>query len=70
MKVLSAVLSVVGLFLIAGAAGSQDFYEECRIAVDCVAGDPPTIVGTIVMIFVGLILMLVGVVGLIELERK
>jgi hypothetical protein len=55
------VLVVGGLFLVAGAAGSQDFYEECRAAADCVAGDPPSFLLTIFQMVVGLVLMVTGV---------
>ena len=55
------VLVVGGLFLVAGAAGSQDFYEECRAAADCVAGNPPSFLLTIIQMVVGLVLMVTGV---------
>jgi len=55
------VLVVGGLFLVAGAAGSQDFYLECRAAADCIAGNPPSFLLTIVEVVVGLFLMVTGV---------
>jgi len=35
---------VVGFFLIMGAVGTHDFYDECIMAADCVAGDPPSLI--------------------------
>ena len=55
------VLFVGGLFLVASAAGSQDFYEECRAAADCVAGNPPSFLLTIIEMVAGLVLMAMGV---------
>lgn len=40
MKFAGYVIAVIGFILIAGVAGSSDFYEECRAAADCVAGEP------------------------------
>lgn len=60
------VLFIGGLFLSAGAAGGQDFYDECKAAADCVAGDPPSMFLTIVYSLVGIATMLIGVAGMIK----
>jgi hypothetical protein len=54
------VLLIGGLLLVAGAVGAEDFYEECRRAADCVAGDPPSAVAFGVKIIVGMLMMLGG----------
>lgn len=62
----NALIFVLGLILIAGAAGGQDFYDECKAAADCVAGDPPSMFLTIVYSLVGIATMLIGVAGMIK----
>lgn len=57
MKTFGSILIFVGFFAIMGVAGNSDFYEECRAAADCVAGDPPDM-------FVG---FLVGMLGAIAM---
>lgn len=61
-----ALIFALGLFVIAGAAGGQDFYDECRAAADCVAGDPPSMFLTIVQCLTGVAAMFIGVVGMIK----
>ena len=61
MKILGPVIAAVGFFLIIGAAGAQDFWEQCHRAADCVAGDPPSTLHTFVQLIGGLLLMLIGV---------
>jgi hypothetical protein len=51
---------VVGMFLVFGAVGNQDFYDECLMAADCVAGDPPSLIGTAVIGLLGLALAFWG----------
>jgi hypothetical protein len=62
----NALIFALGLFLIAGAAGNQDFYDECKAAADCVAGDPPRMALTIVQCIVGMITMLIGAAGMLK----
>jgi hypothetical protein len=62
----NALIFALGLFLIAGAAGGQDFYDECKAAADCVAGDPPSMFLTIVQCIVGMITMFIGVSGMLK----
>lgn len=61
-----ALIFALGLILIAGAAGGQDFYDECKAAADCVAGDPPSMFLTIVYCLVGIVTMGIGVAGMIK----
>jgi len=49
-----------GFFLIIGTAGSSDFYEECRAAADCVAGEPMSGLQMTLQSIGGLILMAAG----------
>ena len=64
------VLFVGGLFLVAGAAGSQDFYQECRAAADCVAGNPPSFLLTIIGTVVGMTLMGISVVMTVTEDKS
>jgi hypothetical protein len=60
MRALSYIMIVLGFLMLAGSAGSQDFYEQCRAAADCVAGDPPSLWGTIAKIVAGLGMLFLG----------
>lgn len=68
MKVFAAIIGFIGFLLIAGTAGSSDFYEECRAAADCVAGEPMSMVQMVFQCIIGLILLVVGVVGALAEE--
>jgi hypothetical protein len=59
-KILGFVGLLVGFLLIAGTAGSDDYWEACHRAVDCVAGDPPSLVGEIFQALLGAIMMILG----------
>ena len=48
---------IVGLFIVMGAVGRHDFYDECLAASDCVAGDPPSMFVTMLVALFGLALM-------------
>lgn len=48
---------VIGLFLVFGAVGEQDFWLECHRAADCLAGPVPTISSLVLWSTVGLALM-------------
>jgi ascorbate-specific PTS system EIIC-type component UlaA len=61
MKVFGGIMFLIGVLLIAGSAGSEDFYEQCKAAVDCVAGDPPSAIGQIIEFAFGLIFSIIGV---------
>ncbi len=50
----------IGFFIVLGTVGNQDFWDECYAAADCVAGDPPSLVGSIIWLLVGIGLMLWG----------
>lgn len=63
-------LVIVGLLILAGTAGSSDFYEECRAAADCVAGDPPSMLQMTLQSILGLALMVVGCLGLTNEELE
>jgi len=59
-KISGFVGLLVGFLLIAGIAGSDDYWEACHRAVDCVAGDPPSLVGEIFQGLLGAIMMAIG----------
>ena len=53
-------LMIVGILVLASSASADDYWEACHRAVDCVAGDPPSVIHMVYGIFVGLILMVIG----------
>lgn len=57
-----AILIFVGFMLLAGSVGRHDFWEECLAAADCVAGDPPSMIVTMVLSVIGLLSMAAGVI--------
>jgi hypothetical protein len=64
------VFVLIGFLLIAGAVGNQDFYEECRAAADCVAGDPPSLISTVLMVLIGFALMAAGISVILAKEDR
>lgn len=62
MKIFGGILFGLGLLLIAGTAGSSDFYEECRAAADCVAGEPMSLLQIILQSVSGLLMLAFGTV--------
>lgn len=60
MKILGGIVFGLGFLLIAGTAGSSDFYEECRAAADCVAGEPMSLLQMILQCVGGVILLGIG----------
>ncbi len=54
-------LMLGGFLLIAGAAGSSDFYDQCKAAADCVAGDPPSTLRIVLQSLAGMSMMVMGV---------
>ena len=58
------LMILVGFLILAGTAGSSDFYEECRAAADCVAGEPMGLGQMILQSLLGLALLLAGCLGL------
>ena len=64
MKIFGGIAFGIGLLLVAGAAGSSDFYEECRAAADCVAGDAPSTLGIVLKSIAGIILLGLGVLAM------
>jgi hypothetical protein len=69
MKTFGTVASFAGLLILASIVGSFDYYDECRAAVDCVAGEEPSILWALVKGIVALILMFVGVSAIISSEE-
>ena len=69
MKTDGLLFTLFGILFLAGVAGNSDFYEECRAAADCVAGDSPSTFWQIVMSLFGLILLGLGVLVLISEEN-
>jgi hypothetical protein len=59
-KTFGIIAVVVGILLVASSAGSDDYWEACHRAVDCVAGDPPSLVGEIFQTLLGAIMMILG----------
>jgi len=47
----------IGIFVIFGTVGREDFWLECASAADCVAGDPPSMAVTFIMYIIGIALM-------------
>ena len=64
MKIFGGIAFGLGLLLIASVAGASDFYEECRRAADCVAGEEPSIVLGFIKSFIGVVLMGMGVIAI------
>ena len=64
MKIFGGIVFGLGLLLIASVAGASDFYEECRSAADCVAGEEPSMLWGVVKSIFGIVLMGVGVLAL------
>ena len=48
---------VIGLFIVMGAVGKQDYWLECYRAVDCLAGPAPTTSSLVLWSAIGLVLM-------------
>ena len=64
MKIFGGIVFGLGLLLIASVAGASDFYEECRAAADCVAGEEPSTFWAVVKSIFGIGMMGVGVLAL------
>lgn len=60
MRAIGFVLIIMGIFLVFGSIGAHDFYEECKAAADCVAGDPPSMLASIVKTIAGLFMIVFG----------
>jgi len=54
------IVVLVGFLLLAGVAGSSDYYDACLAAADCVAGEQPSLMGEIIQSIVGLFLLVTG----------
>ena len=60
MKALGYIAAIVGFLMIIGVPGNADFYEECRAAADCVAGEPQSVLSMILQLLGGIILLAGG----------
>jgi len=60
IKFFGIIAIVAGIILMSGSVGSDDYWEACHAAADCVAGDPPSVLSMILEGFGGLILVLGG----------
>ena len=69
MKYAPYIAIAVGFILLVGTAGSIDFYDECRAAADCVAGEPMSYVQMLVQSLIGIVLFGIGVFSLVERDR-
>ena len=63
MKLFAGITFGLGILLIAGVAGTSDFYEECRAAADCVAGEAPSAFWQFIKGAAGVALMGLGVLA-------
>ena len=70
MKIVYTIACVIGFFLIAGTAGSSDFYDECKAAADCVAGEPMSITRMVLQMLAGLAFGMFGVSGLLSYDEE
>ena len=61
MKIFGGIAFGLGFLVVAGTAGSADFYEECRAAVDCVAGEPMSDLRMMLQLLVGVVGMVTGI---------
>jgi len=55
------VLIILGIFGMAGSMGKYDFWEECRAAADCIAGDPPDDLTQLALFGMSLIITMFGI---------
>lgn len=58
------LMMILGLLIMAGTAGSSDYYDECLAAADCVAGEPMSLVQMTLQSLLGLALFALGCLGL------
>lgn len=58
------IMILVGLLILAGTAGSSDYYDECLAAADCVAGEPMSLLQMTLQSVLGLALFMAGCLGL------
>lgn len=49
---------ITGLLMMFGAVGRHDFYDECLMAADCVAGDAPSLTVTVIIGILAALIML------------
>ena len=64
MNIFGGIIFGLGILILASVAGASDFYEECRAAADCVAGEAPSTFWAVIKSFIGLMLMGLGVLVL------
>lgn len=60
---------IIGMMLVFGSVGNHDFYDECLKAADCVAGDPPSLLATVLIAGVGLLFMGWGVRAAVKFDK-
>ena len=70
MKIVYTIACVIGFLLIAGTAGSSDFYDECKAAADCVAGEPMSTTRMVLQMLAGLAFGMFGVSGLLSYDEE
>jgi hypothetical protein len=68
MKIVSMLLLGVGSFVLLGTVGASDFYEECRAAADCVAGEPMSIGEILVRCAAGIVLICLGILNEVKVK--
>ena len=61
MKIFGSVVFGLGFLLVVGTAGSSDFYDQCRAAADCVAGEPMSDLRMTVQLLAGVAAMVTGI---------
>jgi hypothetical protein len=60
MKTIGYITAIVGFLLIIGTVGNSDYYDQCKAAADCVAGEPQSAVSVFLHLVAGVVLMAIG----------
>lgn len=60
MKIAGGLMVGIGFLIIAGTVGATDYYDECRAAADCVAGEAMSELEVAVRMLIGLMVMAIG----------
>ena len=62
MKIVGGISFGIGILILAGTTGAADYYDQCRLAADCVAGEPMSDFRLTIQMLTGLVIMSIGVV--------
>lgn len=69
MKYVPYICIAVGFLLLAGLAGSSDYYEQCRAAADCAAGEPMSYARMLIQGLIGIVTFGTGVLMIVERDQ-